>query len=239
MGVNDMKFARSETVPALLIFDFDGVLIDSEIVSCKVELEELRKIGCVVSPGDYLEASLGRTEEELIWAALAESCGVQLPAGFVEETRAKVKRTFETELRTIPWVEGVLETIEYDVCVASGSRLERLHHNMSLTGLDRFFDGRAFSATQVPRGKPFPDLFLHAAAEMGHSPDRCIVVEDSVAGLKAGREAGMTTLGFVGGGHCALLDWARRLQEEGCYGIFDDMRELPRLCREILSNRAS
>lgn len=239
MGVNEMKLVRTEPVPTLLIFDFDGVLIDSEIVSCRVELEELSKIGCVVEPREYLEVSLGRTEEELIWAELAERAGVQLPTGFVEDTRAKVKRVFQTELRTIPWVESVLETIDYEVCVASGSRPERLHHNLAMTGLDRFFDGNVFSATQVPRGKPFPDLFLHAAEEMGCLPSNCIVVEDSVAGLKAGRAAGMTTLGFVGGGHCRLIDWEERLREEGCFRIFNDMRELPRLCREILSNRAS
>jgi HAD superfamily hydrolase (TIGR01509 family) len=216
----------------MVIFDCDGVLIDSESIGLQIELEGLRRIGCSVSEEEYHEAALGRTEEELIWRSFAERSGVPLPPSFVERTRRKVAEAFDRELTVIPGVEEALSRLPYPTCVASGSRQERLRRNLHLTGLDRFFGGRVFSATQVERGKPFPDLFLFVAREMGVDPGMCLVVEDSPAGVRAARAAHMEVVGFVGGSHC-LPSLESRLVQLGAGHTFRRMVELPAICRRF------
>jgi HAD superfamily hydrolase (TIGR01509 family) len=218
----------------LVILDCDGVLIDSESISVAVELEELRRHGCSIGYREYLEMTLGRTEEEDIWRHIASASGVALPSGFADRLRDKVRQAFEQELKPIPGVESALKALHFPKCVASGSRPERLSRNLELTGLSRFFDGAIFSATMVARGKPYPDLFLHAADVMRVRPKNCVVVEDSPAGVTAGQRAGMAVLAFVGASH-SLPHQSNLLREMGCQVVFDDITELPELCRRIFS----
>jgi HAD superfamily hydrolase (TIGR01509 family) len=218
---------------ALLIFDCDGVLVDSEIISLRIEVEELNRLGCSLTADQYLEAALGRHEEDLIWQSLAEAHGVALPADFAQTVRAKVAQSFEKELRPIDGVDEVLESLDLPFCVASSSRPDRLRRSLEITGLIRHFNGRLFSASQVSRGKPHPDLFLLAARSMRVSPARCLVIEDSPVGVQAAREAGMTALGFVGASHCPP-SFPKRLRAAGAVEVFDEIRALPEFCRSTL-----
>lgn len=218
----------------LIIFDCDGVLIDSEAISSRVEIAALEQLGCSLTRDEYLRLTVGRTEEEEIWESIASQYGVRLPEGFVERMRASVAEAFEKELRPIEGVEDVLNVIALDKCVASGSRPERLKRVLEMSRLNRFFDGNVFSATQVPRGKPHPDLFLFAARKMGASPSRCIVIEDSPAGALGARAAGMEVIGFVGASHCDPT-WSRELEQTGISGLIDDMRMLPDMLEALHS----
>lgn len=215
----------------LLIFDCDGVLIDSEVISSRIELEELRRLGCTISLDRYLEVSLGRTEEEEIWKEIAALDSIELPSDFVRRVHEKVAAAFGEELEPIAGIKRVLEETGYRKCVASGSRMERLTSNLEQTGLVSYFE-RIFSAVEVERGKPFPDLFLYVSEELDISPNKCIVIEDSLAGVDAARQAGMRVLGFTGASHCrpGLRD---ALLGKGCDDVFDDMVCLPGLCSRL------
>ncbi|HLV00921.1 MAG TPA: HAD family hydrolase [Acidobacteriota bacterium] len=210
----------------LIIFDCDGVLIDSEAISSRIEIAAFEELGCSLTRHEYLKLTAGRTEEEEIWRSIASQHGIRLPEGFAERMRKSVEEAFETELRPIEGVKDVLHVIALDKCVASGSRPERLKRVLEISGLNRFFNGNVFSATQVPRGKPHPDLFLFAARKMGVSPSRCVVIEDSPAGAHGALTAGMEVIGFVGAGHCDPA-WSRELERAGVENIIDDMRMLP------------
>jgi HAD superfamily hydrolase (TIGR01509 family) len=216
----------------LIIFDCDGVLIDSEYLGAHVELEELAALGCRISPEEYLLSALGHTEEDKIWAGWAARFGVTLPPGFGDRTREKVAQAFDRELEPIPGVEAALQGIYHPKCVASGSRMERLERNLRKTGLMPYFEGKYFSAVQVPRGKPHPDLFLYAAKQMGGDPRRCIVVEDSPSGLRAARAAGMQTLTFLGARH-VTPGLVQALREAGSEITFDSMTQLPSLVTDL------
>lgn len=216
----------------LIIFDCDGVLIDSEAVSSRIEVRELSRLGCTLTQEEYLKLSVGRTEEEEIWESIAAQHSVRLPDDFVEKIRSLVGEAFERELKPIEGVEEVLHAISAPKCVASGSRPERLHRVLEISGLAHFFNGNLFSATQVPRGKPHPDLFLFAARNMGTSPSRCVVIEDSPTGAMGARSAGMEVIGFVGASHCGP-DWTRDLEKIGVKHIIDEMRKLPEILARL------
>ena len=121
---------------------------------------------------------------------------------FADTLRVRVAAAFDAELAPIAGVEAALAALPYRRCVASSSAPERLRHSLSLTGLLHWFEPHVFSATQVARGKPAPDLFLFAAASMQAAPATCVVIEDSVPGVQAAVAAGMRVIGFTGGGHC-------------------------------------
>jgi HAD superfamily hydrolase (TIGR01509 family) len=221
----------------LIVFDCDGVLVDSEIVASRVELEQLKRYGCGISLPEYLRIALGRTEEEEIWNEIAAAWDVKLPADFVSQTWEKVAQAFDRELKTVDGVEEALEQLMWAPrCVASGSRLTRLKQTLRLTGLESYFADHVFSAEQIGRGKPHPDLFLFAAEEMDRRPEDCIVVEDSVPGVLGAVAAGMTVLGFTGAGHC-LPSAARRLEEAGCSAVLNRMKDLPDFCRGFQKTR--
>jgi len=219
----------------LVIFDCDGVLIDSEAVGARIEVEELQKLGCRITVEEYLHTALGRTEEEAVWKEIADLNHILLPPGFAAAAWKKVADAFTRELRAIPGIEEAIQAIPFEVCVASGSRPERLHRNLEMTGLSRYFGDRVFSAAQVPRGKPHPDLFQYVASILSRTPRECLVVEDSVNGVLAARSAGMTVLGFGGGSHF-LPEMETKLLDKGAALVFYDMAELPRLCREHLDS---
>jgi HAD superfamily hydrolase (TIGR01509 family) len=213
--------------PGLTIFDCDGVLVDSEIIVCRTYVPYLAELGIEIAAEEIVDRYVGRTAETMI-ADLESRYGRNLPADFHQSARQRVAAAFETEPMTIEGVDTVLATFQGKVCVASGSGPERVRRCLTLVGLLRYFEPRIFTASQVARGKPAPDLFLFAADKMGVSPRECLVIEDSVHGVAAAIAAEMRVLGFTGGSHCGP-GHAERLLAAGAATVFQHMRELPGL----------
>jgi HAD superfamily hydrolase (TIGR01509 family) len=200
---NAAKARRAEAMgaPGLVIFDCDGVLIDSEVIANRVLGEALLAHGFGTTFDEVVEIGLGKNETTLR-LAIEAAFGRSLPEDFVPNMRADVMRAFDTELTAISGVRELLAALSTLFCVASNSHIDRVRHALRVTDLLRYFDTRIFTAAMVARGKPAPDLFLFAAERLGVPPARCLVVEDSVGGVVAAREAGMRTVGFCGGAHC-------------------------------------
>jgi len=211
-----------------VIFDCDGVLIDSEAIGCRVEAEELQRVGFAITAEEIMTRFIGTTSAET-FATIEAEHGRRLPAGFIDRLEVAIEAAFERELQPIAGIEAALGRITLPVCVASSSKLARLEHSLTLTGLLERFAPHVFSAEQVgDRGKPAPDLFLHAAARMAVAPASCLVIEDSVNGVRAAVAAGMPVLGFTGGSHCPP-DHAERLLAVGAGQVLTDMAALPPL----------
>jgi HAD superfamily hydrolase (TIGR01509 family) len=203
----------------LVIFDCDGVLVDSEPLSNRILAERLTAIGLPTTTEDSIRDYMGRSwksDQEVIERRL----GRPLPYGWVDAYHAEVFAAFERELEPVPGIAAALDAIDLPTCVASSSAHPRIRTALRATGLLERFDGRIFSSTDVEHGKPAPDLFLHAAAAMGAEPGRCVVVEDAPAGVQAGLAAGMTVLGYAGLTRPEQLEGAR---------VFTSMADLPAL----------
>ena len=212
----------------LVIFDCDGVLVDSEPLSNRILAERLTAIGLPTTTEESIRDYMGRswkTDQEIIEGRL----GRPLPEGWVDAYHAEVIAAFERELEPVAGIAAALDAIDAPTCVASSSAHPRIRAALAATGLLARFEGRIFSATDVEHGKPAPDLFLHAAAAMGAAPARTLVVEDSVTGVRAGKAAGMTVWGFVGGSHYAGRDGAGMLAGAGAdrvFGVIGDLAGL-------------
>ncbi|WP_406303579.1 HAD family hydrolase [Streptomyces sp. NBC_00885] len=208
----------------LVIFDNDGVLVDSEPISNTILAGYLTELGHPTSYEDSLRDYMGAAVHR-IHDIVMERTGQTLPADFDDTLHARVFAAFERELVAVDGVTDVLEKLVADsvpYCVASSGSHERIRVGHRRTGLDRWFeDGTVFSAQDVGRGKPAPDLFLHAAERMGVAPERCVVVEDSRLGVAAARAAGMDVYGFTAMTAAETLAGAR--------GYFGEMAELPAL----------
>ena len=212
----------------LIIFDCDGVLIDSELLSVQADIACLAEYGIELSAEEIIERYTGTSG---MLADLEARYGRTLP-GFGERYRQLVRPLFEAELKAIPGVAAVLDSLACRRCIASSSGPEGLRHALSLVGLFDRFDPNIFSASMVARGKPEPDLFLYAAERMGVAPQRCVVIEDSIPGIAAAVAAGMLAIGFTGGSHCRP-GHAARLAEKGAALVIGRMEELaPALARE-------
>jgi HAD superfamily hydrolase (TIGR01509 family) len=209
--------------PAHVIFDCDGVLVNSEPISNRVLAECLSDEGLPTTTEQSIERYMGRswkTCEALIVKAL----GRPLSSGFADGYHARLYEAFDAELQPVPGIEDALDRIELPTCVASSGSHERIRRVLSVTGLLERFDDRIFSATDVRHGKPAPDLFLHAARASGFDAARCAVVEDSPAGVQAARAAEMRVFGY------ADLTPEDTLRAAGAR-VFRDMSELPDLLR--------
>ena len=208
----------------LLIFDCDGVLVDSEALGCQVDAEVLTDIGIPYTAEDIVRQFVGVSLKDQI-AIIEQERNCKLPADFTDRVNRILYARFETHLKPIEGVRKAIIALPHPRCVASSSTPERLALSLRLTGLDDLFE-HVFSSTQVSRGKPAPDLFLHAASRMNARPDDCVVIEDSAAGVQAARAAGMRVIGFTGGGHCG---WghADKLREAGAPVIIERMADLP------------
>jgi HAD superfamily hydrolase (TIGR01509 family) len=206
----------------LVIFDCDGVLVDSERIAVRVEAEYLAELGWPLSQAEIVERFMGRTTEYMDEAVEAQ-LGSRLPGDWKDQFRRRYAEAFAAELVPVDGVLEVLDQLSVPTCVASSGSHDKLRFTLGHTGLYARFEGRIFSGYEVANGKPAPDLFLHAAARMGAEPARCAVVEDSRYGVLAARAAGMRAFGYAGG-----LTPADRLEGEGTV-VFEDMRELPRL----------
>ncbi len=185
----------------LVIFDCDGVLVDSERLTVVIEARLLTELGAPHSEQDVVDTFMGRTKAAGE-ALLVRMLGAEKAAEFDRRSTAEIRHAFASSLVPVAGVERVLKTLAdwgSPFCVASSGSHEKMRLTLGLTRLAGQFDGRIFSASEVAHGKPAPDLFLHAARSMGVDPARCAVVEDSVPGVQAAVAAGMTVYGFTGG----------------------------------------
>ena len=214
--------------PQLVIFDCDGVLVDSERMALEEMRRASRKAGVELTPDEAIDRFLGKTFESSMQMIEAEF-GANPPPGFRADVAAKIMRRLEKELTGIEGVREAVGGVDARVCVASSSGLKRIDLSLKVAGIEDIFGADVFSAQMVARGKPHPDLFLYAATRMASAPADCLVIEDSVPGVQAAVAAKMRVFGFVGGAHISGDGQAKRLIEAGAELIFDDMRQLPAL----------
>jgi HAD superfamily hydrolase (TIGR01509 family) len=211
----------------LIIFDCDGVLVDSEVISCRAHAEVLSRHGYPITQEQVFDRFLGRSTRQANIEVEAE-LGRALPDDFHVQLQDEQFRSFEADLQAVPHIHSALDAIVQPVCVASSGSQQRMRLTLGRTRLYDRFAPNIFSSSQVVNGKPAPDLFLFAAGQMNAAPERCIVVEDSVAGISGAVAAGMTVLGFHGGSHCRS-GHGESLRAVGAAATFDDMRQLPDL----------
>jgi HAD superfamily hydrolase (TIGR01509 family) len=208
----------------VVIFDCDGVLVDSERIAVRVDLLVLEQVGLKLSEAEVIDRFVGRSPS-VMREAIEVHLGHPLAPELKDEFEQLYVEAFAQELRAVDGVEAVLSEISQATCVASSSEPQSLERKLQMTGLYQHFVGRIFSATEVRNGKPAPDLFLYAARRMNVQPDRCVVVEDSQYGVQAARAAGMHVFAYASG----LCDPERLAGAHTT--IFTDMRELPPLLR--------
>jgi HAD superfamily hydrolase (TIGR01509 family) len=187
---------------ALVIFDCDGVLIDSEIISATVLVEELARHGVAIEMGHVLEQFIGHPYA-VVAGKIAAIAGAPLPASFETDYRARLLQRFDAALRATPGVLDVLDNLAVPFCAATSSHPERAQRSLRAAGLTERFGERVYTVSMVSRPKPAPDLFLHAARAMNVDPKHCLVIEDSDLGIAAAQAAGMISWQFTGGSHYA------------------------------------
>jgi len=204
-----------------VIFDCDGVLVDSDRISLRIQAERISALGLETSYEDCVRDFLGLGMPATL-QILTKRLGRPLPSGWEEELDAAVREGFRCELQPVRGVVEALEEIDLPTCIASSGSQEKMRFTLGLTGLWDRFVGRIYSADEVQRGKPAPDLFLHAASCMATPPERCVVVEDSPFGVAGAKAAGMSALGYLPEGSGELLE------REGAH-TFETMAELPAL----------
>lgn len=207
----------------LVIFDCDGVLVDSERLTHQVLCDQLAELDVAMTLAQAIDRFIGTSNALMLERVAALLPPGAMPADFLAQFRQRTQQAFAAGLRAVPGVEAVLDGLALPHCVASNGEHAKMAVTLALTGLAPRFAGRVFSADDVARPKPAPDLFLHAAATLGAAPARCLVIEDSATGVRAARAAGMAVFG-----HAALTP-ADRLLEAGAHRVFATMAELPPL----------
>lgn len=212
------------TAPKLVIFDCDGVLVDSELLANQVFLEKLRAFGLNLTIADLFERFVGRTMSDCL-SQVEQMRGRPVPEGFLRDLDQATFHAFEAALKPVAGIEFVLNTLDaagIQYCVASSGSHSKMNKTLGLTGLLSRLEGRIYSASDVARSKPFPDIYLHAAQKMSVGIEHCIVIEDSPTGAQAGIAAGMKVFGY------AALNSEQKLREAGAE-TFKDMHQLPGL----------
>ena len=208
----------------LVIFDCDGVLVDSEPIINQAHANMLTACGYAITEEDLVERFCGMSDSEML-GVIEREWARTLPASYTERVGLLVEAGFRQSLVAIAGIVELLDLLAIPVCVASSSSPEQIRHKLALTGLLPRFRRNLFSAAMVARGKPAPDLFLYAAHYLATAPECCLVVEDSPAGIDAAVAAGMTAIGFCGGSHCGPEHEAR-LQARGAALVLAEMSEL-------------
>jgi HAD superfamily hydrolase (TIGR01509 family) len=212
--------------PQLIIFDCDGVLVDSEPIANRIFAEALTELGLHLTIEQMYAEFVGRPMAYCL-ERVAELSESPVPAQFEAELRRRTFEAFHRGLRATPGIETALDALRIPYCVASSGDHEKMRETLGMTGLLSRFEGKLFSATQVPRGKPAPDVYLFAADKSGVDPSTCVVVEDSPIGVQSGAAAGMTVLGYS-----AHMD-RDQLTKAGATTTFDDMLTLPKLIEAL------
>jgi HAD superfamily hydrolase (TIGR01509 family) len=205
-----------------ILFDCDGVLVDSEPISNRILTAMLNELGLPLSKEETMRRFVGRSMPACV-AIIEEALGHPAPPDFADEFHRRTVAAFDAGLVVVPGVVEVLDWLPWPACVASSGDHAKLRATLTRTGLYARFAGRIFSALEVAHGKPAPDLFLYAAERMGARPARCAVVEDSLLGVRAGLAAGMRVYGYAG------TVGARALREAGAHVVLSAMSELPTL----------
>lgn len=211
-----------------IIFDCDGVLVDSERIAVAVEMEHLGRLGLTYGHQDYLSRFVGLTNEDFHDALQSDHQalhGLPLPHSFFGDLKAACWARYESELTSFEGLLPLLDLFDGPVAVASSSSKELLHRKLEITALHGRFAPHIYSGDEVENGKPAPDLFLLAAERIGMKPSECMVIEDSVNGVRAAVAAGMPVWGFTGGGH-ADAGLAERLLSAGAGEVFSTFAEL-------------
>ncbi|RYE55046.1 MAG: HAD family hydrolase, partial [Hyphomicrobiales bacterium] len=212
----------------LVIFDCDGVLVDSEPLAMRVLLELIAEQGITMESDVAFRSYLGRSLAS-ISESLNQSHSAHLSDASLSGMRDRLYALYRQELKPTGWVGEVLAELDLSFCVASSSQVERIRLSLELTGLLPRFEGHIYSASMVANGKPAPDLFLHASREMGVAPENCLVIEDSPAGILAAQAAGMRVFAYVGGSHIAPSGLRPDIEALAPDAIIEDMRSLPGL----------
>jgi HAD superfamily hydrolase (TIGR01509 family) len=210
----------------MVIFDCNGVLVDSEPLATTIVSQEFMRAGFPLTPDMIARYFTGRRPADM-FADVEFATSRKLPTGFAASVAESILRRFRSELRPTHHAAYALSWLRGPKCVASSSSLERIRVSLESTGLIRFFEPNLFSASDVRNGKPAPDLLLHAAGKMGVEPGACIVVEDSPVGVTAGVAAGMTVIGFAGASHAGNAT-ADQLRAAGARDVITDLRALKR-----------
>jgi HAD superfamily hydrolase (TIGR01509 family) len=214
----------------LVIFDCDGVLIDSEVIDVRVGRLVLAQLGLNLSREEFVKRFVGQTAAQFT-ASVEAVLGYRLEATWRDAYAAWYDSAYERDLKAVPGIGKALDAIRGPICVASNSTREKVRRNLARTGLLERFEPHIYSAEDVPRGKPSPDLFLHAARAMNVAPHRCIVVEDSRFGVRAARAAGMRVFAYAGG--VTPAEWLRGRRTT----VFSKMIDLPGLIDDALSQQ--
>ena len=191
----------------LIIFDCDGVLVDSEVLANQLLRDALAKHGLEMSVEQVVETYVGRSMAAVV-SISEELLGEKLPDNFLDHLQVETFALFEKELKAVAGVEDILIELKkkgVNICVASSGSFEKMNLTLGLTGLNKYFNGYIFNASQVKRGKPYPDLFLYAADQMQVEPAKCLLIEDSVPGVQGGVAAGMEVMAYSTRGHCEAL----------------------------------
>lgn len=225
---------KAAGVKRLIIFDFDGVLADSETLANRVLAEIVSELGVPTTLDDSLRLYMGKRLHEVI-AAIEANVGGPLPAGFAETFQERTLNALRGDLRAIEGARAYIEALaDVPRCIASSSSPDRLALCLEVLGLENYFGANVFSASSVARGKPYPDIFLHAAARMGADPHDCLVIEDSVGGVQAAIAAGMTVIGLLAASH--IRDGhAARLKEAGAQHVAATFAEAETITRALLA----
>ena len=216
----------------LVIFDCDGVLIDSEAIANQVCVEFMANIGHHTTMHEFAAQYSGSPISD-IWRRVGIETGLEITETFRRDVDAEVHRRFDDGLKAMDGVEAVLDGLQIPFCVASSTGLVKLRKNLDRVKLLQKFDPLVFSASQVARGKPAPDVFLFAASQVGADPGQCLVIEDSLAGVKAARRAGMSVIGFAGGSHLTNTH-PERLLEAGAMEVAQSMKQLQPILDRLL-----
>jgi len=221
----------------MIVFDCDGVLVDSELLSCGTDAELMTQAGYPISAEALIASYIG-WPKPAIWADIERRRGVPWPAGLLDKANTELMQRIETELQPVTGVTDALRQIPGKKAVASSSSVRKLFRSLNRCGLTSLFDGRIFSTEQVARGKPAPDVFLFCAQECGVAISGCLVVEDSVAGVSAARAAGMRVIGFTGASH-RYLGHETALLNAGATAVVSNMRDLPDQIAAIVDSMPS
>ena len=216
-----------------IIFDFDGVVADSEVLANMVLAEFLTELGAPTTVEDSYRNYMGRRLTDVA-AAIETALGRAIPQSFEEQWHVRTMERFRQDLVPIAGVrEFIAKFAALPRCIASSSTPQRLAASLEILQMTELFEGRVFSALNVARGKPHPDIFLHAATEIGTNPCECIIIEDSASGIIAGRAAGATVIGLLAAGHIRDGHGAR-LKEAGAHYLAADYVEVERIVRGLL-----
>jgi len=215
----------------LIIFDCDGVLVDSEVISCRAHAETLTRHGYPITADEVLNRFLGVSDREAR-LMIENEISRKLPNDFESQVKQATLQFYGDDLRAISYVGEAIAAIGLPKCVASSGTPEKIRHGLTCAGLYDQLAPHIFSASEVKRGKPAPDLFLFAAEQMQAAPAQCLVIEDSIPGVTGAVAAGMTVLGFHGGSHCPP-GHGDTLRAAGAIMTFEDMRQLPDLIGQV------